>query len=297
MSQSVSQRRGPGLVRQLELLPASDLCQRWRERKARWYRDHAGAPRLDPSRYHVEAISQNAAAAWLARHHYLRTLAGRQWLYGLIDDRAPDAAAALAGVAVFGPGMPNVLPALFPGLRANEDSTELLRFGLLDEVPANGETWFLAGALAHLAREGVAAVASFSDPVLRRTAGGRVVAPGHVGTCYAAGGAIYTGRTARVVYRLFPADGALLHPRMVAKYRAGDPNAAPVERALLAHGAPARGPGEERGRYLDRLLPLLTVPFPHSGLHRYAFIIGPHRGAVRMARPALPYLGRAQPAR
>ena len=97
--------------------------------------------------------------------------------------------------------------------------------------------------------------------------------------------------------RLFPADAALLHPRMVAKYRAGDPNAAPVERALLAHGAPARGPGEERGRYLDRLLRLLTVPFPHAGLHRYAFIIGPHRGAVRVARPALPYPGRAQPAR
>jgi hypothetical protein len=66
----------------------------------------------------------------LKQHHYLGTLAGRQWLYGLIDDRAPDATRALVGVAVFGPGMPNVLPALFPGLRTNQDSTELTRFGL-----------------------------------------------------------------------------------------------------------------------------------------------------------------------
>ncbi len=60
--------------------------------------------------------------------------------------------------------MPNALPALFPGLRPNEDSTELLRFGLLDAVPANGESWFLASVFRQLAREGVAAVVSFSDP-------------------------------------------------------------------------------------------------------------------------------------
>ena len=133
----------PQLVRQLELVPDAGLCQRWRDRKARWYRDHVGAPRLDRRRYHVEPITQAAAAAWLARHHYLRTLAGRQWLYGLLDDRAPDPAAALVGVAVFGPGMPHVLPALFPGPRPHQDSTELVRFGLLDTVPADGETHFL----------------------------------------------------------------------------------------------------------------------------------------------------------
>jgi hypothetical protein len=269
------------------------LCQRWRDRKARWYRDHAGAPRLDPHQYRVEPISQTAAATWLAQHHYLRTLAGRQWLFGLLEDGSTDPTAPLVGVAVFGPGMPNALRALFPGLCPNEDSTELLRFGLLDAVPANGESWFLASVFKHLAREGVAAVVSFSDPVLRRTADGQVVAPGHVGTCYAATGATYTGRTAPVTYRMFPNDAALIHPRMLAKYRVGAPNAGGVERALVAHGAPPRAKNEDRRSYLDRLLPQLTVPFRHAGLHRYAFAIGPHAQAVRVARPALPYPRRA----
>lgn len=279
----------PGLVRQLELLPTSDVCQRWRERKARCYRDHADAPRLDLRWYFVEPISQAAAAAWLAHHHYLRTLAGRQWLYGLIDERASEADAALVGIAVFGPGMPNVLPALFPGLRANEDSTELLRFGLLDAVPANGESHFLAAAFSRLVREGLVAVVSFSGPVVRWRADGRIVAPSHVGTCYAAGDATYTGRTAPVTYCIFPDDAALLHPRMLAKYRAGDPNARGLELALVAHGAPPRALDDDPARYLDRLLPRVTQPFRHGGLHRYAFTLGPHARAIRIARPALPY--------
>jgi hypothetical protein len=287
-----SQAGRPAFVRQLELLPANGLSQRWRDRKARWYRDHAGAPRLDPRRYHVQPIDQAAAAAWLARHHYLRTLAGRQWLYGLLDEQASDCASSLVGVAVFGPGMPNVLPALFAGLAPNQDSTELLRFGLLDDVPANGESYFLVAAFAILAHEGVAAVASFSDPVVRWSADGQIVAPGHVGTCYAAAGALYTGRTRPVTYRLFPDDAALLHPRMLAKYRAGDPNAGGVERALVAHGALARSPAEDPATYLDRFLPRLTLPFRHGGLHRYAFTIGPHARAVRLTRHTLPYPGR-----
>ena len=288
----MARRWQPAVVRQLELQPSSSLCQRWRERKARWYRDHADAPRLDIRRYHVEPIAQGAAAAWLARHHYLRTLAGRQWLYGLLDDHAPDSVDALVGVAVFGPGMPHVLPSLFPGLRPNQDSTELVRFGLLDEVPADGESHFLGAVFRLLAREGVAAVASFSDPVIRRAADGRLIAPGHVGTAYQATNALYTGRTEPVIYREFP-DGALLHPRLLAKYRAGAPNAGSVERALVSHGAPPRAAAEDRAQYLERQLPRLTAPFRHSGLHRYAFVLGPHAGAVRVARPALPAPRRA----
>jgi hypothetical protein len=235
------------------------------------------------------AVSQREAADWLRQHHYLRTLAGRRWLYGLVDERAADSTSALVGVAVFGPSMPNALPALFPGLKPNEDSTELVRFGLLDSVAANGESWFLAAAFRHLAGEGVAAVVSFSDPVARWRADGQVVALGHIGTCYAASGATYTGRTSPVLYCLFPEDAALLHPRMIAKYRAGDPNAGSVERALVNHGARPREAAEDPRQYPDRILTTLTVPFRHGGLHRYAFTLGPHARAVRLSRPALPH--------
>jgi hypothetical protein len=97
-------------------MPTSGLCQRWRDRKARWYRDHADARRLGTRRYHGEPTAQAVAAAWLARHQYLRTPAGRQWLYALLDDREPDRTAALVRVDVFGrrgPGL-QVLPSLFP---------------------------------------------------------------------------------------------------------------------------------------------------------------------------------------
>jgi hypothetical protein len=185
--------------------------------------------------------------------------------------------------------MPNVLPSLFPGLRANEDSTELVRFGLLDGVPANGESLFLAAVFRLLASEGIAAIASFSDPVLRVRANGEVVAPGHIGTCYAAAGAHYTGRTAPVTYRMFPSDAALLHPRMLAKYRARDANAGNVERLLVEHGASRRRTTVDPSAYLDEVLPRLTMPFHHEGLHRYAFTIGQHARAVRIGRITLPY--------
>lgn len=92
---------------------------------------------------------------------------------------------------------------------------------------------------------------------------------------------------ATLVHRRFAADAASLPPRMLAKHRAGAPKAGGVERALVGLGASAHRPDQARGAYLDRLLPLFTAPFRRAGL--YAFTIGPHAAAVRIARPALPY--------
>jgi hypothetical protein len=74
---------------------------------------------------------------------------------------------------------------------------EVGRFVLLDEVPVNGETWFLARAFAALARDGVEGVLAFADPEPRATADGTVVFPGHVGTIYQAHNAVYRGRARR----------------------------------------------------------------------------------------------------
>lgn len=58
------------------------------------------------------------------------------------------------------------------------------RFVLLDECPGNSESWFLARCFDALLADGVRGVVPFADPVPRRTASGRLVMPGHVGTIY-----------------------------------------------------------------------------------------------------------------
>jgi uncharacterized protein (TIGR03435 family) len=46
---------------------------------------------------------------------------------------------------------------------------------LLDAVPGNGETWFLARCFEILRNRGVVGVVSFSDPLQRETLGGEIV--------------------------------------------------------------------------------------------------------------------------
>jgi hypothetical protein len=60
----------------------------------------------------------------------------------------------------------------------------------------------------------------------------------HVRTCYKATHAVYTGRTAPVGYRIFPADAALLHPRLFSQVRCRRTNVGSLERALISHGTP-----------------------------------------------------------
>lgn len=104
----------------------------------------------------------------------------------------------LVGVAVFGvPVQRAVLSSALPTLEPYRESQELSRFVLLDEVPANAESWFLARCFGELRDAGVRGVVSFADPVPRRAADGTVLAPGHVGIIYQAAGAAYAGRRVR----------------------------------------------------------------------------------------------------
>src|SRR5690606_8351510 len=75
------------------------------------------------------------------------------------------------------------------------ECVDLGRLVLLDEVPANGESWFLAQCFGSLRAEGFRSVVSFSDPVPRTTADGEPRFTGHVGTIYQASNAIYMGRS------------------------------------------------------------------------------------------------------
>src|SRR5215471_14601724 len=129
------------------------FTQRWRNRRD-LYRP-AGEV-ICPSDYEVAAIADDTTAkAFVTRHHYSTRYVAARERVGLYRH------GALVGVAVFSHPVRNaVLTNVFPG-NARE-SVELGRFVLLDDVPGNGETWFLARCFELLRREGYRGVVSFS---------------------------------------------------------------------------------------------------------------------------------------
>ena len=77
---------------------------------------------------------------------------------------------------------------------------------MADQVPGNGETWFLAEGLRLAGIAGVRGLVSFADPMPRTTLAGEVVFTGHRGAIYQATTAAYLGRATGRNLRLFP-DG------------------------------------------------------------------------------------------
>lgn len=238
-------------------------CQRWR-RKRTSYRPAGEVIRTGD--YEVAAIPQDAVArAFVQRHHYSASYPAARWRFGLYR------AQALVGVAVFShPCNDAVLTSVFPG--AATDAVELGRLVLLDDVPGNGETWFLARCF-DLLRDEVRGVVSFSDPVVRCSADGRRVFPGHVGTIYQAHNAAYLGRGKRRTLRLLP-DGTVMSDRAISKIRSGDQGWRYSASILEAHGAePLAG---DRRAWLARWLPALTRPLRHPGNHKYTWGLNRH---------------------
>jgi hypothetical protein len=254
----------------------SALVQRWRAGRDR-YRV-AGEP-IDPRRYEVEAIPDDRTAkAFVHAHHYSRSYPAARYRFGLRRG------AELVGVAVFSvPAQPRCLDVL-PCDRA--EAVELGRFVLLDEVPANGETWLLGRCFELLRREGIRGVVSFSDPVRRTAADGTVVAPGHLGVIYQAHNAVYLGRSKPDTLRLLP-DGSCLHRRALAKLRNGERGWGHVAALLADHGAPEQAGGEAWGEWVARAVAAVTRRARHSGNHKYAWTID--RRLRRHMPPSLPY--------
>jgi hypothetical protein len=246
------------------------VTQRWRHHRAS-YRP-AGEP-IDPTHYEIAPIPcDRAPRAFVAAHHYLRSYPAARWRFGLYRRET------LVGVAVLShPCSDRVLTSVFPG-EASE-SVELGRFVLLDEVPANGESWFLARVIVALRREGLIGLLSFSDPVPRTTLDGRVIHVGHVGTCLqATSHPVYLGRSTARTLRLLP-DGRTLSERAIQKIRAGERGWLAAAAALVRFGAAV--PGEDRATWLATWVPRLTRPLRHAGNHRFAWVLQPSSRALR----------------
>lgn len=238
------------------------VTQRWREGRATY---RPAGETIDPSAYEVAPILEDRVArAFVVAHHYAASYPAARFRFGL------HRASELVGVAVF--SVPVQTRALAPivDFAAASEAVELGRLVLLDEEPANAESWFLARCFERLRAEGLAGVVSFSDPEARTTADGRLVFPGHVGTIYQASNATYLGRASRNTLRLLP-DGTAFHNRAAAKVRNGERGWRYAAAILERHGASP--PGDDPRGWLEEWLPRLTRPMRHEGNHKYAWAL------------------------
>jgi hypothetical protein len=232
--------------------------------------------------YDVAPIGTKQAKAFVQTHHYSGP---NSWVYdrfrfGLFT------AGRLVGCAVFSHPVNEKIFSFFPG--SVRQSVELGRFVLLDEVPGNGETFFLGQCFDQLRRAvdtttgeqlDMQGVVSFSDPSARTTATGALVFAGHLGTIYAAHNATYVGRATPRTLRLWP-DGHVVNSRRLQKIRSGEKGATPAIQELRSFGADDIW--DDRAAWLNHWLDRLTRRLHHPGNHKYLW------GLSRRAKLLLP---------
>lgn len=258
--------------------------QRWLEGAASY---RPPLERIDPRDYDVaEIFDDNTPRNFVELHHYSASYPAARVRVGLYRR------GSLAGVAVFShPANDLVLTNTFPSIELLA-GVELGRFVLLDEVPGNGETWFLARCFDLLRGRGFRGVVSFSDPHARTAAGGRTVFPGHLGTIYQAHNAQYLGLSTPRTLRILP-DGTVFSHRTEQKIRAGERGWRAAVDTLAGYGARAIAADADRPTrlaWLHEAVTQLTRPYRHRGNHRYAW---PLDRRVAIAGTRLPYPKRA----
>jgi len=238
-------------------------CQRWRDRRGT-YRP-AGEP-IRTADYEVSEIATDREArAFVERHHYSASYPAARARFGL------HRRGELVGVAVLShPASEAALQAALPLPCDRLAKAELGRLVLLDDVPANGESWFMARAFDLARARGFDAIVSHSDPWARRCADGSVVFPGHLGVVYQALNATYMGRTKASSWRLLP-DGTVLSARALSKLRAKDKGWRYVVELLLEHGALA--PTGDWRVWCTLAIAAASRPFRHYGNHRYVWAL------------------------
>jgi len=236
---------------------------------------------IDPLRYDVLPIGQDRdVKTFIERYHYSHGYPAARRRFGMYDG------IRLVGVAVYSQPMSNgVFAPYFDAPSA--ECLELGRFVLLDEVPANAESWFIAKTFKALKMEGFAGVVAFSDPVARTNGAGDVLFRGHVGTIYQSTNAHYLGRSSARTLRLLP-DGTVFSNRALSKIRAQDTGHVYATQQLVSAGAPPPSPNEDPREWLARVLPVITRPLKHAGNHRYGWAFNKKVWMPSVTRGAYP---------
>lgn len=228
---------------------------------------------IQTSAYEVALIPDDTTArAFVLAHHYSGTYPAARFRVGLYRG------AELVGVAVFSqPTNNKVITGTFDGL-GHTDGVELGRFVLLDRVPGNGETWFLARCFELLKRAGIAGVVSYSDPCQRTLADGSIVFGGHLGTIYQAHNGLYLGRGTARTLNLLP-DGTVFSDRAASKIRKRERGWAYAVDQLVAAGATPPADSSDLAAWLKAARSEVCRRQRHPGNHKYAW--GLNRGVRR----------------
>lgn len=238
-------------------------CQRFSRQRQSW---RPSREVIEPLDYWVEPIPDDTSAKrFVLEHHYDHSYPAARFRFGLYRC----ATAELVGVAVFSQPWQHVLQAAGIPFAAAE-TVELSRFVLLDEVPANAESWFIGHCFRQLRAERHAGVLSFSDPCPRTNVGGRVIFGGHLGIIYQATNGVFTGSSKVRTIRLLP-DGQVLSDRVLSKIRAQDKGWQYGVHLLMRYGADA--PGRDIVSWLHTWRDRLTRTLRHPGNYRYCWAL------------------------
>jgi hypothetical protein len=253
------------------------VCQRWRSGRCSW---RPAGELFDAKAYEVAAITDDTTARrFVVEHHYSKTFPAARRRFGLYGPGG-----SLDGVAVYSVPAREAVLSPIPGGMA--EALELGRFVLLDRVPANAESWFLARTFELLRKEGFAGAVSFSDPHPRATTDGRTVFAGHIGTIYQAVNAVFLGRAKRHQLLLLP-DGRSFNRRALSKIRRRERGWHYAVEQLVAAGAPEPG-ASNLDRWLVEALAAVVRRVEHPGCLKYALAFG--RSCRRALPRSLPYL-------
>jgi hypothetical protein len=238
-------------------------CQRWREGRESYRpaRETINRREFDVALIPPEG-GDTIAREFVEEHHYSGSYPAARERFGFYRF------GSLVGVAVFShPTNDRALTDTFSNIDRLA-GVKLGRLVLLDEVGANGESFFVARCFELLRRDGYRGVISCSDPIPRRSRLGDVVMPGHVGTVYQALNARFVGRTTARTLRLLP-DGTVLSDRTLQKIRAGERGWQAAVAQLEAFGAPGFD-GDPR-EWVRRVLPTITTTVRHPGNYKYVW--------------------------
>lgn len=251
------------------------FCQRWSNGRHSWRPVHEGG--FNPRRYRLMEVPERDARRFVEAHHYSRSFPAARMSFGLFEGHH------LVGAAVLGvPMHPRVLTKPFPTLDPNS-AAELSRLVLLDEVPANAESFVLGRLFRLTAAHGLRGLVAFSDPQPRIVAGTPLL-PGHIGHVYRVTGGRYLGRATKRTITVLP-DGTVLTARAQSKVCRGERGAAGVRARLCQLGARplADMVAESAGlgidltpaRWLDLALDGLGARrVRHRGCHRFVWPVG-----------------------